>query len=173
MTPSRKNSKIQTKTCFVFKTVRLEPQAKPKSEPISPKPSRFFTKTGLLCPKDGACSSQKWGMCSPKTEHVLAKNEACFSQKRNMFFPINFSKNGDFFPENGASQSRWLVSPKSVTDFPKVGDRFSQSRWRISPKSVTDFLKSCYLGRFIRFTVSVSCLIPTKLQGPNIPHGWC
>ena len=65
-------------------------------------------------------------MFFPKTEHV---------------FPNKFFQKRRFFLENGASQSRWLVSPKSVTDFPKVGDRFSQSRWRISPKSVTDFLK--------------------------------
>ena len=63
----------------------------------------------------------------------------------------DFRQFSDGFPQN-----RWLIFPKSVADFPKIGDRFSsksvtdfpkvggsfsESRWLISPKSVTDFLK--------------------------------
>jgi hypothetical protein len=44
-----------------------------------------------------------------------------FPKKRSMFFP----KTETVFPKNGASQSRWLVSPKSVPDFPKIGGGFS------------------------------------------------
>ena len=106
-----------------------------------------FPQTEPVFHQNGATLSQRRSLFFPKMGHVLPKNGACFGQKRSMFFPKTehvfpnkFFKT-EIFPENGASQSRWLVSPRSVTDFPKVGDRFSQSRWRISPKSVTDFLK--------------------------------
>ena len=107
-----------------------------------------FPQTEPVFHQNGATLSQRRSLFFPKMGHVLPKNGTCFGQKRSMFFPKTehvfpnkFFQKRRFFPENGASQSRWLVSPKSVTDFPKVGDRFSQSRWRISPKSVTDFLK--------------------------------
>ena len=62
----------------------------------------------------------------------------------------HFTKiSGSFFPKIGGSfsQSRWLISPKSVAhffpksvdDFPKVGGSFSRSRSLIFPKSVADF----------------------------------
>ena len=76
-------------------------QANPKTEPIfPPKPTRFFPKTEPLCPKNGACFSQKRNMFFPK--------------KRSMFFPkTELPKVDGWFP-----QSRWRISPKSVADFP-------------------------------------------------------
>ena len=90
--------------------MRLKLCPKPIQRPSQfspPKPTRFFPKTEPLCPKNGACFSQKRNKFFPK--------------KRSMFFP----KTEAVFPKNGASQSRWLVSPKSVTDFPKIGGWFS------------------------------------------------
>ena len=62
-----------------------------------------------------------------------------FPQSRLLIFPklvTDFPKIGD-----GILQNQWRISSKSVTDFLKVGGWFAQSRWQISSKSVTDFLK--------------------------------
>ena len=146
---------------------------------VSPQTAPVFTKTEPLCPKNGACSSQKRSMFFPKTEPVLPKNGACSSQKRGMFFPKNgacssqkrgmfffpkkrgmfFSKTEHVFPENGNCFSKKQSFSKLVTDFPKVGGSFSQSRWLSFPKSVAHFPKvggSFSQSRWLIFLKSVA-----------------
>ena len=108
------------------------------SKPIQ-KPNQFihqtvpvFTKIELLCPKNGACSSQKRSLFFPKTEPVLPKNGACSPQKRSMFFPKTELHNTcDRYPQ------RWQILPKSVDD---VVD-FLQNRWSIFPIVCKSLLK--------------------------------
>ena len=50
---------------------------------------------------------------------------------------------GAHFPEVGGSfsRSRWLIFPKSVTEFRKIGDGLPQNRRWVSLESVPDFLQ--------------------------------
>ena len=145
-------------------------QANPKTYPIFPPnrtnfpPNRtsLSQKTELVFPKNGACSLQKrsmffptWSMFFQKKEHVFPKNGTCFSQKRSFTKPVaDFPKVGGWFFQSlwqvfltsvadfPFPQNRWRISPKSVTDFLKIGVRFPQSQWRVSLESVADFLKN-------------------------------
>ena len=114
-TPSPKTSKIQTRTCLAFKTVRLElcPQANPKTEQLFPSNRASFSpKRSLFFPIHGASFSQKPSQFFPKTKPVFPKDRTRFSpktepvcpKKRSLFFPNTetvffFSQTEPVFPQ--------------------------------------------------------------------------
>ena len=101
----------------------------------NPKTKPIFHQTAPVCHK-------KRSLLSQTRRRFFSKNEACLSQKPSLFFQkrispksvTDFPKVGDRFPQN-----RRQISSKSVADFPKIDDGFPQSLWRISSKSVADF----------------------------------
>ena len=101
----------------------------------NPKTKPIFHQTAPVCHK-------KRSLLSQTRRRFFSKNEACLSQKPSLFFQkrispksvTDFPKVGDRFPQN-----RRQISSKSVADFPKIDDGFPLSLWRISSKSVADF----------------------------------
>ena len=82
-------------------------------------------------------NSEAWALsqANPKTEPISPQTEPVFREvfpkHRDGFFPQTepvFHKHRAYFSKSGASQKRWRISPKSVTDFPKIGDGFPQNR---------------------------------------------
>ena len=93
-------------------------------------------------------NSETWALsqANPKTKPIFHQTAPVCPKKQSLFFQKrSFPKTVTDFPKIGGrfSQNRWRISPKSVADFPKIGDGFPQNRWRISPNSVADFLKVC------------------------------
>ena len=104
----------------------------------SPENSKIQTQTCL------AFKTVRLELCSKpiQTQNQFPPNRASLSLKTEPIFPqsrwLIFPKSVAHFPKVGGSfsQSRWLILPKSVAHFPKVGGSFSQSRWADFPKSV-------------------------------------